>query len=171
MTIPSLWRIELLHPLLVHLPIGLLLFGSVCGLLSEVRRFKSRTNPDDSLLRLLLVPGAAFAWGAVYTGSMAEDVVNRKICDPTVTARHEDLALIAVYIFTAAAVLVLVRAPLLRRCCRAAGHAAMALSLGLILLLCTGSYYLINAAHLGASLVYLQAAGVYQPSQSCNEFE
>lgn len=171
MTIPSLWRTELYHPLIVHLPIGILLLGSACGLFTEVRRYRTTAAGDDRVLRLMLIPGAALAWCAIYSGTLAEDVVNRTICDPTVTHSHRDLAFIAAYIFTAAAIIATIRAPLLSRITDGSKAAARSVSAALILLLAAGSFYLVSAAHLGASLVYLQAAGVYHPSESCKEFE
>lgn len=37
-------------------------------------------------------------------------------------------------------------------------------------LMLIGSGYLVYIRHLGAQLVYQQAAGVYHPSEDCSEF-
>jgi hypothetical protein len=34
-----------------------------------------------------------------------------------------------------------------------------------------GSFYLVYASHLGATLVYNQGAGVFKPGAECREFE
>ncbi|WP_199898069.1 hypothetical protein [Marinilabilia salmonicolor] len=40
----------------------------------------------------------------------------------------------------------------------------------IIALIITGTGFLVYAGHLGATLVYQQAAGVYTPSEDCIEF-
>jgi len=40
----------------------------------------------------------------------------------------------------------------------------------ILILVITGSGFLSYTGHLGAGLVYQQAAGVYTPSEDCNEF-
>ena len=41
----------------------------------------------------------------------------------------------------------------------------------IVMLLLAGSGFLAYVGHLGATLVYQQAAGVYTPSEDCKEFE
>ena len=170
--IPSIWRTELLHPLAVHLPIGLLIFGSLCGLIVETSRLRAPSADHSAVLNAFIIPGAPLAWIAILTGGWAEDVVNRKICDPTVTANHEEMAYIAAYIFTAAAVTLLLRAPILRKVrSDTLPFLSRTVSILLIALFGSGALFLVQTSHLGATLVYQQAAGVYQPSPECTEFE
>jgi hypothetical protein len=175
-TAPSIWRTELYHPLVVHLPIGILLLGAVYGIILELRRTLNSDFGNDNILQLFLIPGLALAWCAILTGGWAEDVVNRLICDPTVTQAHSDLAYTATYVFTIATVISLSRSKLTWKISRQlnqsrASMGARFISLLQIGLLIFGSYNLVSAAHLGATLVYQQGAGVYHPSDDCKEFE
>ena len=88
-----MWRTELWHPLVVHFPIALLLIGTLFRLGGAV---VSRTHRRLAFLRpagqALLALGTAGAWVAVYTGSLADSIVVRSLCDPTVLESHENLA-------------------------------------------------------------------------------
>ena len=165
MQVPSLWRIELLHPLCVHFPIAFLSLAAVLSLFLPFFRERASFSFLAATRTWLLCAGVLAAWLAFYAGSMAEDVVNRVICDPTVTHRHEDLARLSSLLFSAALILVL-------------GEKAAArifperVLLWLQAAICAaGLALLIPTAHLGASLVYQQGAAVYRPSAECLEFE
>lgn len=159
----SLWREELYHPLLVHLPIGLLLTATGMRIAAVVLRRKLGAGFLLPASRLLLLIGVAGAWVAVYTGGLAEDVVNRVICDPTVTHLHEDFAYWTGYAFSLALVLEILA-------WRFADYRRYLVGISLVSLL-TGASLLLRTGQLGAELVYLQGAGVYHPSTDCREFE
>ncbi len=150
-----MWRRELWHPLLAHFPIALLTLGSLFWIGARVFR---RTCPSYLLpsARLLLGVGVASAWLSIFLGEQAESVVNRVICDPTVTQVHHDWAWRAGIGFSAAFVMDLM-------------IARLKLLTALILLSSLGA--LTYSAHLGASLVYQQGAAVYHPTPECTEFE
>src|SRR3546814_6930765 len=103
--LPSMLRIELLHPLSFHFPCALLFTGSLLFLFVVILR-KNRTaaflRPASRLLLWLVV---VTAWIAVYTGNQADSEVTRILCDPTVLELHEVLAYRMAYIFSAAVVL------------------------------------------------------------------
>ncbi|HEY9561267.1 MAG TPA: DUF2231 domain-containing protein [Anseongella sp.] len=164
--LPSMWRTELLHPLSVHFPLALLFTGSLLFLFVVILR-KNRTaaflRPAS---RLLLWLGVVTAWIAVYTGNQADSEVTRSLCDPTVLELHEVLAYRMAYIFSAA--VVLESLPFL---VKIKAKLTTALTVIICALLIAGCGYLTYVGHLGASLVYQQAAGVYQPSDNCKEFE
>lgn len=165
--IPSMWREELLHPLLAHFPIALL----PAAFLFRATYWIARGRANFAFLlpasRVLLVLGVAGAWVAVFTGEIAEDVVNRVICDPTVTQSHEEMSKLASLAFSGALAVDLFFA-WFKRATLKIENAAMVVT---AIAMAAGSLILIRTGHLGASLVYQQGAGVYHPSPECQEFE
>ncbi len=113
---------------------------------------------------ILLFIGVAAAWLSIYTGSKAEGVVSRTICDPVVLKDHETGAYTSTIIFSVVALLlVLKELPLLAK-------AAKIFRFLIVAGLFAGSGYLMYAGHLGATVVYQQGAGVFHPSEDCREF-
>ncbi|MDX1544176.1 MAG: DUF2231 domain-containing protein [Christiangramia sp.] len=157
--IPEFWRTEVYHPLSVHFPIVLLLMATLFKLIGL---WSSRITWEQGG-RFLLILGVIGVWIAVYTGDMADGIVSRELCDPTVLKDHENFAIITAWIFTAALGLELLT-----------GYIDLfktkTLSVILVLILFAGSGTLTYVGHLGAQLVYQQAAGVYVPSEDCAEF-
>lgn len=162
-----MWRVELLHPMLVHLPLVLLPLAALFRLAGHLLRGR----PGSSFLlpssRLLLGLGVIFAWVGIYTGGLADGAVARSLCDPTVLKEHENLSYTSAYIFTAAGLVDLA----LAWKNWTAGLRSRLVHWVVILSLLGGSGVLVYVGHLGASLVYQQAAGVYQPTEGCTEFE
>ena len=113
----------------------------------------------------LLYVGTLAAWLSLFTGDLADGIVSRKICDPTVLKDHERFAELMTYTFTAAAFLDL---PLQTGMVK---YKPRLLRLLVLLLLITGTGLLSYAGHLGARVVYQQAGGVYVPSGNCAEFD
>lgn len=155
-----MWRIELLHPPLVHFPIAFLLLGTALEVVALACRAERR-NYLRSVSLLLFFLGTIGAWLAVWSGEEAEHIVNRVICDPTVTELHEEWATAVSWLFTGVLVLAGVRHRFLSK-----GWLSLIIVLGSI----TGSAGLAYVGHLGASLVYQQGAAVYRPSPDCREF-
>jgi len=155
-----MWRVELLHPATVHFPIALLLVGTAIELVSLLLRSERRAFCRAMSL-VLFVTGTVAAWLAVWSGGEAEGIVNRVICDPTVTHEHEFWSLMTSYAFLAVALLALIR--------RYALPGAL-ISLAIAVVALGGSGALVWTGHLGASLVYQQGAAVYHPSPTCQEF-
>ena len=85
-------RIELLHPMIVHFPIALLLTGAFARLLY----FFAGNKKWADHLRVIYLWSLFFGFigliGAFLSGDEAEGVVNKIICDPTITNDHEDYA-------------------------------------------------------------------------------
>lgn len=165
--IPSIWRTELWHPMMVHFPIVLLLGAALLRIpwyffSSAAARFVKKMS------RVLLYTGTVAAWITIYTGTLADSIVTRSLCDPTVLEAHENAAFTIGYLFLAATLLDLIdfipwgRLSIIKH--KFKGWIVT-------LLLVAGSLYLGYTAHLGASLVYQQSAGVYQPTENCREFE
>jgi uncharacterized membrane protein len=164
--IPSIWRTELWHPLIVHFPIALLIFATLIRV-----TYKLLGERSDWLLkssRVLLYPGVVFAWAAVYTGGLADAEVVRSLCDPTVVETHETLAYTVGYLFTIALVLDLIDLLPLPSLGATLGYWKEWI---VILLMVVGTAYLGYTAHIGAKLVYQQGAGVHVPTEECREFE
>mgnify|MGYP006282186127 CR=1 FL=1 len=164
--LPSMWRTELWHPLIVHFPIALLLVGTVVRLGGALRGRWTSLSFLVPAGRLLLVLGTVGAWAAVYTGTWADAEVARSLCDPTVVEAHEMWAYRVGYLFTGG---LLVDAVLWLR--RPGARIRRGLFAVLVLVLLGGSAGLGYVGHLGAKLVYQQAAAVHQPAADCADFE
>lgn len=158
-------RTEVWHALSVHFPIALLIFSTLIMLISFVVPLIKR-NYWRYAGNGLLYAGCIGAWISIYTGNLADGIVARKICDPTILKDHEIAAQVMTYLFTIASVLNLilffgVLKPILHRIS----------SYVILVLMLTGSGYLVYAGHLGASLVYQQGAGVYKHAVDCGEYQ
>jgi uncharacterized membrane protein len=157
------WRTEIWHALSVHFPIALLLTSTLTLLISFFLKAERKEHWQNTASGLLFT-GCLAAWIAVYTGNMADGIVARKICDPTILKDHEIAGQTMTYLFTSAALVNMllffnILKPGIRRI-------SIIIILGLMLI---GSGYLIYTGHLGASLVYEQGAGVKNHSVDCNE--
>ncbi len=158
--IPDFWRTEVYHPLFVHFPIALLLMGTFFKIFALWGKGQYLYFPGT----ILLVTGTLSGWLAIYTGSLADGIVSRTICDPTVLKDHENAAYTMIWLFTVALIIDLaVHYKLLKLKKRLVNFLV-------VLILITGSGFLGYVGHLGASLVYQQAAGVYRTSPDCSEF-
>jgi len=157
--LPDFWRTEVFHPLSVHFPIVLLLMATLFKLISL---WSSKITWDHGG-RLLLLLGVIGIWIAIYTGNLADGIVSRQLCDPTVLKEHENFAYTTAWIFTAALII-----ELLMRYIDLVK--TRIISIILVLLMFAGTGTLMYVGHLGAQLVYQQAAGVNIPSGDCAEF-
>jgi len=160
---PTFWRTEVWHPLTVHFPVALLTFATLAKLIAT---FAKPASADfwQKAGSFLLYSGALAAWLSLYTGNLADGVVSRKLCDPTVLKQHEIYAEYLTYTFTAAALLdVAWRTGLLK-------YKPRLMQVVILLLLFVGTGFLTYAGHLGARVVYQQAGGVYVPTADCAEF-
>lgn len=165
--LPSIWRTELWHPLLVHFPIVLLLGAALLWVISPLFS-TSNARFTKKMSRVMLYVGSLSVWVTIYTGTLADSIVTRTLCDPTVLESHENAAFTVGYLFTTAALLDAIDFIPLKQLAlvklRFKGWIVT-------LLLVAGSLYLGYTAHLGANLVYQQSAAVYQPTEGCTEFE
>lgn len=157
-------RTEVWHALSVHFPIALLVFSTLAMLVCFIIRSDAKKYWYNAASGLLYA-GCVAAWIAIYTGNLADGIVARKICDPTVLKDHEIAAQTMTYLFSAATALNLLLAfkVINTRLTKISSYIILVLML-------TGSGYLLHAGHLGASLVYQQGAGVYNHSIECDDF-
>ncbi|PVY39057.1 DUF2231 domain-containing protein [Pontibacter virosus] len=157
------WRTEAWHPLTVHFPVALLLFATLAKLLAVSLKSQSAAF-WHRMGAYLLYAGTVGAWFSIYTGDLADGIVSRKLCDPTVLKSHELAAYNLAYLFTGAALLDLSFAvDWVQRYKRP-------LSAVVVLLMLAGSGFLAYTGHLGAKLVYEQAGGVQVPPSDCVGF-
>jgi len=157
--LPDFWRTEVFHPLSVHFPIVLLLMAT---LFKIIGLWSSKITWDHGG-RLMLFLGVIGVWISIYTGDLADGIVSRQLCDPTVLKEHENFAYTTAWIFTIALVIELLMRymDILK---------TRITSVILVLLMLAGTGTLMYVGHLGAELVYQQAAGVNIPSEDCTEF-
>jgi uncharacterized membrane protein len=154
-------RTEIWHALSVHFPVALLLASTLTLLISFFLNAEKGWHWQNTASGLLFA-GCVAAWISVYTGNLADGIVARKICDPTILKDHEIAGQAMTYLFTSAALVnILLFFNVLKSGIR---RIFIWIILGLML---TGSGYLIYAGHLGASLVYEQGAGVKNHSVDC----
>lgn len=158
MQVPEFWREEIWHPLSVHLPIALIILATAFKLLSL--KFKTYTNTTS----ILIFGSGIFSWISYYTGSLADGVVSRTLCDPTVLKTHENYAYYLSILVSVVGVFEIIRLTSLIK-------QKKLLNLFITLALVASSAGVAYVGHLGATLVYQQAAGVYTPSEDCSEFE
>jgi uncharacterized membrane protein len=158
--LPEFWRTEVWHPLSVHFPLAILLLASMFYLAG----FFSKKIFLENMSKLLIVIGTIGAWIAIYTGNLAHPIVSRQICDPTGLKSHETNADIVGWIFPgASALIILDYFDFIKKIKRTVKPI-------ILILVIAESGFLSYTGHLGAGLVYQQAAGVYTPSEGCNEF-
>ncbi|HEV7350916.1 DUF2231 domain-containing protein [Telluribacter sp.] len=163
MTEPDFWRTEIWHPLVLHFPLVLLLVSTVFQLVAVVN-LKESAPFWQRAGSYLLYGGYISAWLAIYTGDLADGIVSRTICDPTVLKDHEIAAYYTAYIFSGATAVDLgLISGLIRRYRKV-------LRMGVFCLMLVGSGYLMYAGHLGARVVYQQAGGVKVPAADCTEY-
>ncbi|MBB6613021.1 hypothetical protein H7F15_18415 [Pontibacter sp. Tf4] len=163
MSEPTFWRTEVWHPLSVHFPIAILLLATIAKIVAFLLRGDQEAFWQKAGSYLLYL-GCLTAWLGIYTGDMADAIVSRKICDPTVLKDHEIAAFNMAYLFSAATVLNIILSFNLLKVW------PMLLRLLVVALMLAGSSYLAYAGHLGAQVVYEQAGGVNIPSTNCAEF-
>ncbi|MFL9843474.1 DUF2231 domain-containing protein [Flavobacterium rhizosphaerae] len=158
----SMWRTELWHPLIVHLPITALLLAAIAGLLQFILS-KANAKIALQMCMILLVIGVAGGWAAIYTGLLAYNIEVRKICDPKVLQEHELWAYVAIIIFSVALAIHILKKWLGKK---------FVIPLNII----CGALYILGAAsllysgHLGATVVYQQGAGVHKPKPDCSDY-
>ena len=154
----TMWRIELLHPMIVHWPIVVSALAVMFWIVARAGRWWPPLRVFRGPATILILLAAGSAWLAVLTGSWADSVVGRDLYDPRPLKDHENNAKLVSWLLVAAAVLELGRyLPRVPRRLRV-GSAAFVL-----MLLLSIAGLMAWTAHLGASLVYQQGAGVVMP--------
>ncbi len=159
----SLWRIELLHPVMVHFPVALITVGAGLWLAGQVTAPTGRLGYLRPAASTLLVLGSASAWLAVLSGFRADDVVGPSVPNAPLLHDHEKLAVATAILATALMAADLARGLLTRRggsrIWRAAAHGTT------VVLMLVTLLTLVLAAHHGAALVYAEGAAVQPVSR------
>lgn len=154
----SMWRIELLHPAVVHFSVALSFVGALFWLvgLGGVRYPACKSFVPTAWWLLLLA--CLGTWASVQTGFWADHAVGRELYDPRPLKDHERFGLALAWVLTATVLLEALRlfVPKLR-----AFRKYLAVLVAVGLLLSCGLVAWVS--HLGAGLVYQQGAGVQMP--------
>ena len=154
----SLWRIELLHPAVVHFSVALTFVGSAFWLLGFGERRWQPLKAFQVAGPVTLVLAAISAWAAVQTGFWADAVVGRELYDPRPLKDHERFGLALAWVLSA-----VVLVDLGRRTRWVASNLRKWLAFAVAIGLLASCGILGYTAHLGAGLVYQQGAGVQMP--------
>lgn len=158
-----MWRTELFHPLIVHLPVATLLLSSAAGLYRYIAK-GSDSQFWDKFIFILLVVGVITGWIGIYTGQLAYNIEVRKICDPKVLQQHQFWSYVSVVIYSVILAFTLLKKyiPVFKK---------RIISILVIILLIAGAFTMGYAGHLGASVVYEQGAGVNKPAPDCSDYQ
>lgn len=148
------------HPLTVHFPIA---FLSLAGILSLYLALKFNKQLAQFNLGLLFL-GVLLALVSIYTGDQEDGRVSRTLCDPTVLKTHENFAYYMIWCFTSLLVFWIARLFTVLKSFKSL------LTILILISSLSGLATLIYTGHLGASLVYEQAAGVEIPGEDCADF-
>jgi uncharacterized membrane protein len=174
-------RVELIHPMLVHFPVALLLTGALARALLLVLERRAGTTSLRWIYLWSWTLGSLGCVAAYLSGEEAESVVNKLICDPTITHDHADLALWVTWLAWGTLLLSGLRIFLATRRGRVQQSpvvpspiwfkAAAPVVFGAELLGVAATVaVLVWTAHLGGTLVYEQGAGYLRtPNQVCDE--
>jgi len=158
-----MWRKELWHPMVVHVPIATLCLATLVGVLLLFNPNEKNGSFLTRSFTWLLGIGGTTAWLAIYTGLWSYNTEVRRICDPTVLKSHLWWGYCTTILYTAGFLLFFMRrriVPLKRLLIYCA-----------VILTLAGAASLGYTGHLGASLVYQQGAGVRQPAADCGELQ
>lgn len=155
----TLWRIELLHPAVVHFSVALTIVGSLFWLVGLFGFKYPACKPFALNSWWLLLFACLASWASVQTGFLADGVVGRDLYDPRPLKDHERFGLALSWVLTATIVVETLRI-FVSRVQAYRRYLAASVAVGLIV----SCALLIWTAHLGAGLVYLQGAGVHLPS-------
>ncbi|EQC48438.1 hypothetical protein M899_1861 [Bacteriovorax sp. BSW11_IV] len=146
-------RAELLHPLTVHLPLGLIILipFALLGICFATKKSKEKTNEalKFSTHALYIIGLFTFAM-STFLGDMAFDEVKKNLCQIGHVYSHEEYAYTTLVIFLVSHlsyIIFEVKHNLLLL------YSATVISFA-------GTYYLIQTGHSGAMLVYEQGAAV-----------
>lgn len=161
--IPSIWREEVWHPLSIHVPIATLLLSSVAAMVAMAVKNKAYQLFVTQTAVLMLAIGVLSGWVAIYTGELAYTIEVRKICDPKVLQEHQWWGYATLIVYSVALGLKIVTKFIATK----RSNITHPLFLFLVITALFGLFY---TGHLGASLVYQQGAGTYNPSPNCAEF-
>lgn len=154
----TMWRIELLHPAVVHFSVALTIVGSLFWLIGLFGAGYASCKPFSLPAWCLLFLACLGTWASVQTGFWADHAVGRELYDPRPLKEHERYGLAFSWVLTGAVLVEALRlfVPKFRRYRK---WFTLLVAVGLI-----ASCGLVAwTSHLGAGLVYQQGAGVQLP--------
>ncbi|PXA03182.1 hypothetical protein DDZ13_13235 [Coraliomargarita sinensis] len=156
----SMWRIELLHPAVVHFSVALTVVGSLFYLVGLL----GSSYPACQSFRLtawwLLLLACLASWASLQTGFWADHAVGRELFDPRPLKDHERFGLGFSWVLSATVLVEGLRL-FVSRLRSYRKYLTLLVMIGLV-----ASCGLVAwTSHLGAGLVYQQGAGVQMPSE------
>lgn len=143
-------RIELLHPIINHFTVAFLFIGVIVKLIGFFCRKKMIYPQMLAFSRALLTIGVGFALCSIITGELADDVVEKQLCELDVLQLHEKIAFATASAFVPALVLDWIRKWAPRRW--------LTVLSSILYISATGMLLLLGA--LGGDVVYSQGGAV-----------
>lgn len=160
----TMWRIELLHPAVVHFSVALTLVGSLFWLVGLFGGQFPSCKPFRLTAWWLLLLACIGTWAGVQTGFWADHVVGRELYDPRPLKDHERFGLAFSWVLTAVVLVEAVRL-FVSKVRPVKRYLTALVALGLVASCALVAW----TSHLGAGLVYQQGAGVQMPSSGSGE--
>lgn len=156
-------REELLHPLSAHFPVALFVLATFVKLAEIIFQKNESTARNCSVIfNFLIMLTPLFYLITMFLGDLSLEIIKPKFCDLASAGRHEDLAyetlyfLVGALLFFGIASIEQVRKRFYLQC-----------QIVVLIFLVLGNFYLIQTAHLGATLVYEKGAAVKGYTGKC----
>lgn len=154
----TMWRIELLHPAVVHFSVALTVVGSLFWCIGLCGGKYAACKPFTLTAWWLLLLACLATWASVQTGFWADQVVGRELYDPRPLKEHERFGLALAWVLTVVVVVDGLQC-LVSPFQRYRQYLKALVAIGLI----AACGLVAWTAHLGAGLVYQQGAAVELP--------
>lgn len=158
-------REELLHPLFSHLPIAMFFIALVAKSIELGAKSYSKSHSEGAafIARVMIFTSPMLYMINIFLGDIALEAVKNNLCNIGTAYQHESLAEEAMIWFLipiAMEALTLSRLPQLKKF-------LVLISFVSFFGLLVSNYKMLQAAHLGAELVYEQGAGVSRELGDC----
>lgn len=160
-------REELLHPMFLHFPIALFVLALLLKFSQLIcpKQFKNTIIYISISNKVILTLAALTYLISIFLGDIALDAIKKNFCDLSAIYNHEQVAQNALYFFIGA---LLFEGVSSIEQIKKSKFYLTTINLIVLTFLFAGNYTMVDAAHLGAQLVYEKGAAVKNSSNSCD---